>query len=162
MRSMNNRSRGWLNRKQGLSFQSLCKQTANAQGFVALEVKDGVKKTGPQGKTLLPVPNLFDLIVLSQHDALFCDCKVRDAKTITPSMFAKPSTRRQVQELATIRTKTGFKAGFIVYLKELSRTVFVDALDVLNSSKGSTIPFIYVSNTMAPDFCLILKKNKLA
>jgi len=153
---MRRSARGWLNRKQGLNFQELCKQTAQTQGFVALEVKDGVKKTGPQGRILISVPNLFDLIVLSQHDALFCDCKSWDAKTVTPVMFSKPSTKRQVKELSVIRTKTAFKAGFIVYLKQLSRTVFVDVLDVLNAPKRKPIPFRFVSNTMAPNFKLIL------
>jgi len=151
-----NRARAWLNRKQGLSFQELCIKKARAQGFVALEIKDGMKRTGPGGTIFKAMPNLFDLIVLSQHDALFCDCKVKDAKVITPTMFSTPSNKRQVQELAVIRTRTAFRAGFIVYLKQLGRTVFVDVLDVLNAPPRTQIPFTFISNTMEPDFTKIL------
>jgi hypothetical protein len=162
--NLKKRQSGWLSKRQGQNFEQTCELAAKSQGFIPLMIEDGAKKIGPGGKTIIPVPNLFDAVLIDTKSpkVLFLDFKVRDAEHLTPSFFLtrdshriqrkKSSTQRQLEIMLDIAQNTSHTAGFVILLKPLARCVFVSALDIKNTPKGQRVPVKTLGSTSTPNF----------
>jgi hypothetical protein len=168
MPTLKKRQSGWLAKKQGQTFQKTCEMISSSQGIIALPIADGVRKSGPGGRILTPVPNLFDLILVDSrsHKVIFTDCKVRDKSHLTISDFKttasrliagkKRSTERQLDTMAMIATSTPHIVGFTILLKPLGRVAFVHVKDILKAKPREIIPMDFISPTQTPNFRLLL------
>lgn len=112
----------------GSMFEELFHSQAVRNGLSVTRFPDGCKRA--KGNKLVPVKTPFDWIV-SQLGKGFA---LLDTKTSATDCFKHSLiTQHQVTEML-MHARNGIVAGYVIYLREIDRVIFVDSLTLLDLS----------------------------
>jgi len=126
-------------KKRGDFFEEYIKKILTYHGWTVTRVPNGALWRKVKGKlTLVPTKSPFDFIAINKTNVFFFDAKCRSGmKKPIPSIFKNKSTENQILNMLRIKgVKNPYtKVGFIIYLTDINRIVYVDPESIISNSK---------------------------